>query len=124
MHVYQAEEGQVGLLFKIVLYSKDLDQILKHNPINTDISVLRVNISFCEPPKPISFDITRGIYFISLCHNEIRFLRSGNPIVMIHVIEGVRFTLMIFLKKSEWDFEGEPFKQDGTYLLLKGSTVE
>jgi hypothetical protein len=106
VRVYQAEEGQVGLTFAIILDRKDLHQILGHNPLNIDIGQLRINISFCEPVKPVSFDIERGVYFISFGFHEMRCIKDGKSIIITNVIEGVQFKLVIFfeymfLKKSK-----------------------
>ena len=124
MYVYQEEAGQIGLIFGIVLQKRDMDQILEHNPINFKIGPLKVNICFCEPCKPVSFDIERRIYFISLGFNEVRFLKSGNALVAIHIIDGVQFSLMIFLEKNKRDIRGKLARRLELlqYILLRGST--
>lgn len=125
MYVYQEEEGQVGLIFGIVLQKKDLHSILTHNPVNFSIGPLKINISFCEPSKPVEFDTERGVYFISLCFQEVRFLKAGNSLVAIHLIEGVRFTLMIFLESNRRDSERGLVRRMALhqYMLLRGSTL-
>jgi hypothetical protein len=98
MNIYQIEEGQIGLTFAVVLTEKDLDKILKHNPITTRIGPLQIHVSFCEPPKPVSFG--GGIYFVSLCFKEIRLLKGGSTAVITNMIEDVPFILAVFLEKD------------------------
>jgi hypothetical protein len=126
MNIYQSEVGQIGLTFGITLDQKDLGQILGHDPINIRLDSLQINISFCEPPKPVSFDTDRGVYFISLCHNEMNFLRRGNSLIAVHMIDGVQFTLVIFLEKTLRNLRDKLNKKIALfqYMLLRGSTLE
>jgi hypothetical protein len=124
MFVFQEESGQIGLDFGIILNKNDLDQILEHEPININIGLLRINISFCEPPKPISFDINKSVYFISLCFRELRFLKDGNFLVAIHMIEGVQFMISIFFRNDTQNFKGESTRGPKSYMILRGSTLE
>ena len=98
MQVYQVEEGQIGLTLAIVLSHMDLVQILGHNPLSIELYPLRINLSFCEPRKPVSFRINTGTYCISLGFKEVRCLKSGNPVVLTNMVEDVRFTLVIFFE--------------------------
>jgi hypothetical protein len=126
MYIYQEENGQIGLIFGIVLHGKELRQILEHDPINFKIGQLKINISFCEPFKPVSFDTEREIYFVSICLGEVSFLKSGHALVAIHVIEGVRFTLMIFFDECKRGLRGRLSKRIALsrYRVLRGSTPE
>ena len=123
MYVYQEEAGQIGLIFGIVLQKRDMVQILEHNPINFGIGQLKINISFCEPSKPVSFDVERGMYFISLGYNEIRFIRGGNALVAVHIIEEVQFMLLIFLEKKKRKIRSRADEKLELlqYMFLRGS---
>lgn len=123
MHVYQEEDGQIGLTFGIVLNQNDLSQIMSHNPLNIDVGPLRINISFCEPSKPVSFDINRRVYFVSLCYRSLRFLKNGNSLVAIHMIEEVWFTLSIFFINNAQNLTRELARKHRSYMLLRGSTL-
>src|SRR6516225_1909735 len=100
MHVYQAEEGQIGLTLVMVLSKRDLKQILGHDPLNIRLAPLRIQVFFCEPPQPVSFDIHRSMYSIHLCFKDIGVLKEGSSVIVTHLIEDVQFTLVLFFESS------------------------
>lgn len=124
MQVYQEEDGQVELMLGIVIDQNDLDQILGHNPLSIKFGALSFNISFCEPPKEVSFDTDKKVYFVFLCRENLNFLKSGNFLVAIHMIDGVQFMLSISFRDNTQTLRGWLDRGNRSYMVLKGSTLE